>query len=93
MQADLKLCHIFNISSVGIQVSIWQAIHHYLKHSSVDSGNNGFGGRQDSGNNGFGGHQESGNHGITQPADHLHHFSKGVPMMNAESSDDDSDFS
>ena len=56
-----------------------------------------FGGHQDSGNigsnNGFGGHHESGNHGITEPADHLHHLSKGAPMMSAESSDDDSDFS
>jgi len=65
-----------------------------------NNGNNGvggYGGHQDSGiigsNNGFGGHQESGNHGITEPADHLHHLSKGAPMMSAESSDDDSDFS
>ncbi len=65
-----------------------------------NSGNNGNGGNQNngnisSGNNGFGSHQdhqEGGNHGITQPADHLHHFSKGAPMMDAESSDDDSDF-
>jgi hypothetical protein len=53
-----------------------------------NSYNNGFG----SGKNGFGGHQDSGNHGVTQP-DHLHHLSNGAPMMNAESSDDDSDFS
>jgi len=70
-----------------------------------DGGNKGFGGHQDhwfgghqdsgniGSNKGFGGHQESGNHGITEPADHLHHLSKGAPMMNAESSDDDSDFS
>src|SRR5215831_7983638 len=58
-----------------------------------NQGNNGVGGHQDGGNNGFGGHQERGNHGITEPADHLHHLSKVAPMMNTESSDDDSDFS
>jgi len=57
------------------------------------------GGHQDSGNSGnvgnghqnhwFGGHQDAGNHGVTQPVDRLHHLSNGVPMMNAESSDDD----
>jgi hypothetical protein len=71
-----------------------------------DGGNIGNGGNQNSGNIGNGGHQDhwfgghqdggnignGGNHGVTQPADRLHHLSKGVPMMNAESSEDDSDF-
>jgi hypothetical protein len=74
--------------------------HWYGGHQ--DSGNIGNGGNQNSGNNGFGSgnnglgnnrHQESGNHGVTQPADHSHHLSDGAPMMNAESSDDDSDLS
>ena len=62
-----------------------------------NSGNNGVGGHQDSGNIGNGGNQNSGdnsgNHRVTQPVDHLHHLSNGAPTMNAESSDDDSDFS
>jgi hypothetical protein len=65
--------------------------HWYGGHQ--DSGNVANGGNHNSGNNGFGGHQESGNHGVTQPADHSHHLTDGAPMMNAESSDDDSDFS
>ena len=40
-------------------------------------------------NHWFGGHQDAGNHGVTQPVDRLHHLSNGVPMVNAESSDDD----
>ena len=35
MQADLKLCHIFNIWLVGIQVSIWQAIHHGIPSRNI----------------------------------------------------------
>ena len=38
MQADLKLCHIFNIWLVGIQVSIWQAIHHGIASRKVLNG-------------------------------------------------------
>ena len=45
-------------------------------------------GRKVSGKNGFGAHQDS-NHG----ANHLHHLTNGAPVIGAESSDDDSDFS
>jgi hypothetical protein len=65
---------------------------------NVGNGNTGYGGHQsrdnngfDNGKNGFGGHQDS-NHGVTQP-DHLHHLTNGVPLIGAESSDDDSDLS
>jgi hypothetical protein len=66
--------------------------HHDRDHwfgGHQDNGNTGYGGHQNSDNNGFGGHQGSGN---TQP-DHLHHLTNGASKMNAESSDDDSDFS
>jgi hypothetical protein len=65
---------------------------------NAGNGNTGYGGHQsrdnngfDNGKNGFGGHQDS-NHGVTQP-DHLHHLTKGVPLIGAESSDEDSDLS
>ncbi len=65
-----------------------------------DTGNVGNGGNQNSGNVGnggnqdhwLGGHQDSGNHGVTQPVNRLPRLSNGAPMMNAESSNDDSDF-
>jgi hypothetical protein len=92
-----------NIGNGGNQNNGNNGVGGYGGHQ--DSGNKGFGGHQDhwlgghqdsgniGSNKGFGSHQESSNHGITEPADHLHHLSKGAPMMNAESSDDDSDFS
>jgi hypothetical protein len=68
-----------NIGNGGNQ-DHWFGGHH-------DTGNIGNGGNQNGGNIGNGG-----NHGATQPVNRLPHLSNGAPIMNAESSDDDSDF-